>query len=146
MSDSTASPPVHSLRKDRVRLIYLVKRRKDMTHEEFANYWLNVHSRIFAGSRVAHYYMSRYEQMHPSAVTAKAWAEKYGIPATTFDGVGLFEANSFEDIRAVFDSPEYKAHIHRDEYNFIDHGASQIIPMNYWVGFDHTDRDTKAKL
>ena len=54
-----------TLRKDRVRLIYLLKRRKDMTHEEFANYWLNVHSKVFIGSRVAHQYIYtlRYDQV-----------------------------------------------------------------------------------
>ena len=40
-------------------------------------------------------------QMHPSVATEKVWEEKYGIRATTFDGVGLFEADSFEDIRKV---------------------------------------------
>ncbi|KAI4521619.1 hypothetical protein K525DRAFT_200808 [Schizophyllum commune Loenen D] len=128
-----------SLRKDRVRLIYLVKRRKDLTHEEFSNYWLKIHSKIFAGSRVAHQYMSRYEQMHPSVATEKVWEEKYGIRATTFDGVGLFEADSFEDIRKVFDSEEYKTNILPDEYKFLDQDGCQIIPMNFWVGFHHTN-------
>ncbi|KAI5825110.1 hypothetical protein K523DRAFT_356284 [Schizophyllum commune Tattone D] len=56
------TPDSHSLRKDRVRLIYLLKRRKDMTHEEFADYWLNDHSKVFVNSRVAHQYTLRYDQ------------------------------------------------------------------------------------
>ncbi|KAL1708216.1 hypothetical protein EV121DRAFT_197540 [Schizophyllum commune] len=131
-----------ALRKDRVRLIYLLKRRKDITHEEFANYWLNVHSKVFIGSCVAHRYTLRYDQMHVSPAVMKAWSEKYGIPATTYDGIALLEADSFEDLEKIFDSTEYKTHIGPDEHNFIDHEKSQIIPMNYWVGFDHT----KAKM
>ncbi|KAI5825109.1 hypothetical protein K523DRAFT_251805 [Schizophyllum commune Tattone D] len=136
MPDDNDTP---SLRKDRVRLVYLVKRRKDLTHEEFSDYWLKVHSKIFAGSSVAHQYMSRYEQMHPSVATQKIWQEKYGIRSTTFDGVGLFEADSFEDIRKVFDSEEYKTNILPDEYKFLDQDGCQIIPMNFWVGFHHTN-------
>ncbi|KAI5892746.1 uncharacterized protein SCHCODRAFT_02701622 [Schizophyllum commune H4-8] len=131
-----------TLRKDRVRLIYLLKRRKGMTHEEFSDYWLNVHSKIFTGSRVAHQYTVRYDQMHLSPSAMKAWSEKYGFPAATYDGVVLLEADSFEDLQQVFDSPEYKALMQPDEHNFIDHEGSQIMLMNYWVGFDHT----KAKL
>ena len=67
MSDDKPSPNPgsHSLRKDRVRLIYLLRRRKDITHEEFADYWLNVHSKVFIGSRVAHQYIYtlRYDQV-----------------------------------------------------------------------------------
>ncbi|KAL1668166.1 hypothetical protein GGF50DRAFT_111581 [Schizophyllum commune] len=130
------SPGSHSLRKDRVRLIYLLKRRKDMTHEEFSKYWLNVHSKVFIGSRVAHQYTLRYDQMHVSPATMKAWSDKYGIPATTYDGVALLEADSFEDlqklpIRQVLDSTEYRTHIGPDEHNFIDHENSQMIPMNF---------------
>ena len=147
-----------ALRKDRVRLIYLLKRRKDMTHEEFSKYWLNVHSKVFIGSRVAHQYTLRYDQvrvggeygfvkdaygrtaimsplcpdllrhsvlflfatvlflfailaylrnanigaqMHVSPAVMKAWSEKCGIPATTYDGVALLEADSFEDLEKV---------------------------------------------
>ncbi|KAL1697091.1 hypothetical protein GGG16DRAFT_42587 [Schizophyllum commune] len=142
MTNSTTCPNPYTLRKDRVRLIYLVKRRKDMTHEEFANYWLNVHSKVIIGSRVAHQYTLRYDQMHVSPVTMKAWSEKYGIPATTYDGVALLEADSFEDLEKVLDSTEYKTHIGPDEHKFIDHENSQMIPMNFWVGLDHT----KARL
>ncbi|KAL1724297.1 hypothetical protein EV715DRAFT_260173 [Schizophyllum commune] len=128
------SPGSHSLREDRVRLIYLLKRRKDITQEEFAIYWLNVHSKVFIGSRVAHQYTLRYDQMHVPPAAMKAWTEKYGIPPTKYDGIALLEADSFEDLE--------KTHIGPDEHNFIDHENSQMIPMNYWVGFDHT----KAKM
>ncbi|KAL1732352.1 hypothetical protein EV714DRAFT_235538 [Schizophyllum commune] len=144
MSDNKPSPTLdsHSLRKDRVRLVYLLKRRKDMTHEEFTNCWLNDHSKVFVNSRVAHQYTLRYEQIHVSPATLKAWSEKYGIPARTYDGVALLEADSFEDLQKVLDSTEYKTHIGPDEHNFIDHENSQMIPMNYWAGVDHT----KAKM
>ncbi|KAL1752200.1 EthD domain-containing protein [Schizophyllum commune] len=131
-----------ALRKDRVRFIYLLKRRKDLTHEEFSKYWSNVHSRVFIGSRVAHQYTLRYDQMHVSPATMKAWSDKYGIPAPTYDGIALLEADSFEDLEKVLDSTEYKTRIGPDEHNFIDHENSQIIPMNVWTGFDHT----KARL
>ncbi|KAI4521618.1 hypothetical protein K525DRAFT_269690 [Schizophyllum commune Loenen D] len=144
MSDNkpSPSPGSHSLRKDRVRLVYLLKRRKDITHEEFSNYWLNVHSKVFIGSRVAHQYTLRYDQMHLSPAAMKAWSEKYDIPSTKYDGIALSEADSFEDLQKVLEFADYKTHIGPDEHNFIDHENSQMIPMNYWVGFDRT----KAKM
>ena len=39
--------------------------------------------------------------MHVSPAAMKAWSEKYGILATTYDGVALLEADSFEDLEKV---------------------------------------------
>ncbi|TRM64207.1 EthD domain-containing protein [Schizophyllum amplum] len=132
-----------SLRKDRVRFAILVKRRKDMSYEEFADYWLNHHAKVFMGTRIVHKSLLRYEQMHTSAQTAKAWNELNGIPITEYDGIAMFEADSFQDIQDMWASDEYKAIIAPDELKFADLENSQVIPLQFWVGFDHTKCSAK---
>ena len=95
----------------------LVKRRKDMSYDEFADYWLNHHAKVFMSTRIVHKCLLRYEQvrrasrvycthshslqMHISSSTAKAWNELKGIPITGFDGIAMFEAESYQDIQEV---------------------------------------------
>ncbi|KAL1739827.1 hypothetical protein HDZ31DRAFT_47477 [Schizophyllum fasciatum] len=132
-----------SLRKDRVRMAILVKRRKDMSYDDFADYWLNHHAKVFMSTRIVHKCLLRYEQMHISAGTAKAWNELKGIPITNFDGIAMFEAESYEDIQEMWDSEEYQTVIYPDELQFVDHENSHVIPLNYWLGFDHTTLRSK---
>ena len=44
-------------------------------------------------------------QMHISSSTAKAWNELKGIPITGFDGIAMFEAESYQDIQEVRHRP-----------------------------------------
>ncbi|KAL1708209.1 hypothetical protein EV121DRAFT_197571 [Schizophyllum commune] len=144
MSDGKSAPG--SLRKDRVRMAILVKRRKDMSYDEFADYWLNHHAKVFMSTRIVHKCLLRYEQMHISSSTAKAWNELKGIPITGFDGIAMFEAESYQDIQEMWDSEEYQTVIYPDELQFVDHESSQVLPLDLWLGFDHTRFLTKAKL
>ena len=46
----------------------LVKRRKDMSYDEFADYWLNHHAKVFMSTRIVHKCLLRYEQVRSSGV------------------------------------------------------------------------------
>ena len=46
----------------------------------------------------------------------------------------------------MWDSEEYQTVIYPDELQFVDHESSQVLPLDLWLGFDHTRFTTKAKL
>ncbi|KAL1740266.1 EthD domain-containing protein [Schizophyllum fasciatum] len=140
MSDNSLNPP--SLRKDRARLAILFRRRKGMSYEDFAHHWMNQHAKVFMGT-VVHRHILRYEQMYTSASTAKDWNALLGMPVVQYDGIALLEADSFEDIKKVFTSDEYKSTLFPDELNFVDREGIQFIPLNYWVAFDRTRDESR---
>ncbi|KAL1740265.1 hypothetical protein HDZ31DRAFT_68104 [Schizophyllum fasciatum] len=141
-SDSELSPhPVPrapATYPNRIRAAYLLRRRADLTPEEFAAYWREHHWELFKGTAVCAQFL-RYEQMYTASSTAKAWTQLFGVPVVDFDGIGLFEADSFEALHEALASDEYKTVLLPNELKFIDRERSQIIPLNFWTAFDRTN-------
>ena len=94
-----------------IRLISLLPRRSDLTHEEFLDYWRNVHATIVAGNPAARF-VQRYEQH------AAAWPAD-GKNEPPYDGVTIQEFASVADFWAHNADPN--AHlIMNDTANFLD--------------------------
>ncbi|EEB96068.1 hypothetical protein MPER_04860, partial [Moniliophthora perniciosa FA553] len=101
--DAMATP---TLRKDRVRLVVFVKRKAGMSFEDWSNYFLKTHGPIFLNTQIAKQNLIRYEQLHVNQA-AKQLFEAAGYKVPEFDGVVVFEAESYEKIVATITSEEW---------------------------------------
>lgn len=104
-----------SLRKDRVRVLALLRKREDISQDEFHRYWIEVHLKVFTSIAVVKKDLTKYEQvskfdfviseanhhkLHKNHEFCEA-VEKMGFSIPQWDGIALFEAESFEKILAV---------------------------------------------
>jgi uncharacterized protein (TIGR02118 family) len=99
----------------KLKIVRTVYRRKDLTHREFKDYWLNNHAkledRVIAESPVQR------------IVATFALPEAGKDPA--FDGMVELYFKSVEDIRAMFAGP-IPAMMRKDEENFVQMDAPAI--------------------
>ncbi|KAF7979984.1 hypothetical protein HWV62_43836 [Athelia sp. TMB] len=137
-----------SIRTDRVRLAGLLKKKEGLTREEFLSYWLGHHGPLFSSLDIVKMNLTKYEQVslfcyyyvvrcakvdadaecHPSAPAATALGQV--IPLAQWDGMVIFEGESFEKIMAVFSSAEYTAKVAPDEEEFLDRKATQFLALD----------------
>ncbi|KAF8186576.1 hypothetical protein K438DRAFT_2153255 [Mycena galopus ATCC 62051] len=59
-----------------------------------------------------------------------------GAPVTEWDGMSIFEGESFAKIFEVFQSEQYQKIIVPDEENFIDRTKFQMIPFDLHTALD----------
>ena len=112
------------------KFVYVLRRRPDLSREEFQRYWREVH-----GPLVAKYAdtigLLRYVQVH-TLLEAQARADEVrGQMAETFDGVAELW---FDGDQAKGTPDERKAanrHLAEDEKNFIDFSQSSM-----WLGHE----------
>lgn len=96
-----------------IKLIVAVKRRADMSPEEFQRHWREVHGPLIREAAVSKRYVHRYIQCH-------TLLESYADGEPAFDGTAELWFDSVADQQAFFSDPEYLARIHPDESNFAD--------------------------
>lgn len=53
-----------------------------------------------------------------------------GFPVPDFDGMAIFEGESYEKIMEVFTNEEYNRVVVPDEENFLDRKASVAVPLD----------------
>ncbi|KAF9055183.1 hypothetical protein BDZ89DRAFT_9594 [Hymenopellis radicata] len=95
-----------SLRTDRVRAIILLKRKKGTTKEEFSKHWADVHGPLVLKSRIFTEKILKYEQLHVNDETNVVFCN-LGLMTGDWDGVGYFEAKSFDDMIEVLKSEDF---------------------------------------
>ncbi|KAK7449312.1 hypothetical protein VKT23_013455 [Stygiomarasmius scandens] len=79
------------LRKDRVRLLYLLSKRDDVSFEDFQRYWLD-HAPVFLScSEVVKTNLLGYEQQHVNRESKEIF-EKMGMKMAKYDGIAILEA------------------------------------------------------
>ena len=138
-----------SIRTDRVRIVGLLKKKEGISREEFSSHWLNKHAPLFTSLEITKTNLSKYEQVtssililtaivshaesnlecHPSSDPVAAALEQV-VPLAKWDGMAVFEGESFEKIMEVFSSPEYFAKVAPDEDTFIDRDATQFLALD----------------
>jgi hypothetical protein len=57
-----------SLRKDPVRVVGFIKKRDDLSHEEFYRYWIEEHSKLFSSITIVKKNLVKYEQVSTPCV------------------------------------------------------------------------------
>ncbi|GJJ06565.1 hypothetical protein Clacol_000758 [Clathrus columnatus] len=102
-----------------VRIILLLKRRADLSQEEFAEYWSKVHVPIVSGTEVVKQHFLKYSQFHVVPAYNET-LKKDGVPLAPYDGVVEFEVENVNDFLTVVKSTEYLQKIIPDGLNFLD--------------------------
>ncbi|KAL6717767.1 hypothetical protein ACLMJK_003852 [Lecanora helva] len=118
---------VAASRKDRVRLVTLVYRKKDTSFEDFSNYWANEHAKLFKELPIAKQNLLSYEQSHANPESVQQLTH-VGFPCSDADGMAIFEAESSEKLWAVFQDEEYHKVAVPDEEKFMDRERSLAFP------------------
>lgn len=102
-----------------IKIVRFVKKRKDLTMEEFRNYWLTKHSEL--------------EKMVVEKTTVRritasfATGELKGGKELPFDGLAEIYFDSVEDMNVFYASEIHKTGVMRkDEVNFVEMTADPV--------------------
>ena len=121
-----------------VKLVYCIRRRADVTPEEFHRYWLEVHGpkvKSVAGALGAR----RYVQSHTTAPELNAMFVGSRGLAPAFDGITEVWWDSLAALTAALATPEGAAAgrmLVEDEARFIDFAGSSVFMTNEHAIFD----------
>ncbi|KAJ7030367.1 hypothetical protein C8F04DRAFT_1005782 [Mycena alexandri] len=119
-----------SFRTDRVRLVVLIKKKPSLSKKEFHQHWAKTHGALFSSLEVVKKNILRYEQAHTNETVLSALAQQAVFPVSDWDGMGIFEAESYAKIFEVFQSDEYKKNVIQDEECYLDRDATQMLPLD----------------
>ena len=110
-----------------IKLVRFVTKRKDLTQEEFKDYWLNEHSKLED--------MVLEKTPMRNIVASFATGEMIGGEELPFDGMAELYFDSIEDMKAVFAS-EIPGIMLKDEENFVDKSVEpiRIVTEEYVIG------------
>lgn len=125
--------------KNRIQLVYFLRRRRGMTVEEFRAYWLQTHGPLVV-KHAETLGIRRYAQIHPHAETKDLFAERNGLVVDQFDGVAeiTYDAHAFSVPRSEAQL-EAAQELLEDERRFIELSVS---PMQ--LGNEHVLWSGKA--
>lgn len=117
-----------------VKLVFCLRRRPDLTREQFQKYWLETHGPLVR-ERAKTIGALRYVQVHTGYdELSDALRASRGAPEP-FDGVAELWFESAESLAAGFDQTDVQksaAELLSDERNFIDLASSPI-----WLAEEH---------
>lgn len=104
-----------------VKLLALLKRRSDLSPEQFHAHWSGPHARLFSENPSLREHILAYQQNH-------RFAEDYARdPSTTWDGLAEQWYSSMEAFSAGAGGAPFSTLIAPDEERFIDRPATQFI-------------------
>jgi uncharacterized protein (TIGR02118 family) len=118
-----------------IKLVFSLKRRPEMTREEFQAYWRDHHAPLVARNAEA-LRIRRYVQTHARASElAAAQSAARGSEPDEYDGQAELWWDSFDDVAAVVTTPaglQAALELLEDERRFIDLEHSPL-----WIGEEH---------
>ncbi len=97
-----------------VKFTILLRKRADLSHEEFVHYHKVNHAPLFASLPEVQQHVRRYVQGHTQALDLP------GLPPPAYDGTTELWFDSVEDIGKVFTAESYMRLIRPDEAKFLD--------------------------
>ena len=98
-----------------VSLFAFVKRREDMSHEEFLDYWHHTHGPLIRDTPGLRDRLLRYEQHPARADDRSGW-----------DGVAIQQFACWDDFVAMLGGPAGEA-MRADEGNFLDASSIRVV-------------------
>ncbi|KAI1776765.1 hypothetical protein F4818DRAFT_359052 [Hypoxylon cercidicola] len=87
-----------------VKVTFFIKKRDDISYEEFHEYWSGPHVELFRSVPIVRQNIVKYSQFHSNESVDLT---QYGFTPAGFDGGVNLYARSLEDLLAVFDDEEY---------------------------------------
>ena len=105
-----------------VKAFWFLKRRPEMSPDDFHRYWREQHGPLFCNAAPARRYVTRYEQNHATPGNHALSGDDYD----EYDGVSIMWFRSVEDLQAMFADPAF-AHVLDDGDQFLDRTATKQI-------------------
>jgi uncharacterized protein (TIGR02118 family) len=96
-----------------IKLIVAVRKRADMSVEDFQQHWRNNHADLVRNNPATKRYIRKYVQCH-------TLPDQYELGAVAFDGTAELWFDSADDKDAFFSDPDYLRDIQPDEARFAD--------------------------
>lgn len=96
-----------------VKLMVIIRRRGDLTPEQFRRHWREVHGPLVRDNPATKRFVRRYVQCH-------TLTSEYGDGAEPYDGVAELWFDSLEDKQSFFSDPDYLRDVQPDEARFAD--------------------------
>jgi uncharacterized protein (TIGR02118 family) len=113
-----------------IKLVFCVKKRKDISTDEFYDYWLNQHGPLVK-SKAELLQITRYVQSHTQKPElGEAVSAARGMKQPGFDGIAELWFDSMESLEALLATDaarEASAALAEDEARFIDMEGSTIF-------------------
>ncbi|KAJ7131587.1 hypothetical protein C8R43DRAFT_1207626 [Mycena crocata] len=122
-----------SFRTDRVRLAILLKQKPTLSKEDFHKYWSESHGTLFSSLEIVKTNLLKYEQAHMNDAVLQQIFQVMGTPMAEWDGMVIFEGESYEKIFAVFQDAEYQKIIVPDEEKFLDRQSAHMLPLDLFT-------------
>jgi uncharacterized protein (TIGR02118 family) len=125
-----------------IKLVFSLRRRPELTREEFQDYWRDQHAPLVA-RHAETLRIRRYVQTHASASElAAAQSVARGSEPDAYDGQAELWWDSLDDVLAATSTPagqQAAIELLEDERRFIDLERSPL-----WIGEEHVVVDSTA--
>ncbi|OTA62372.1 hypothetical protein K449DRAFT_434034 [Hypoxylon sp. EC38] len=122
-----ASAVVPSNVKQPVRITFFMKKKNNLSHEEFHKYWSEEHSKIFLSVPIVRRNIIRYSQFHSDNSIDLT---KFGVGMVGYDGGATMWANNLDELLAVFIDQDYLRTVVPDEEKFFN--RTEVVAMFGW--------------
>jgi hypothetical protein len=109
-----------------VNVVYCMRRRKDLTLEQFLDHWGRVHAPIVMGN-LAVLRLAGYQRIEPRSHQMSPQIERRNVSQAPYDGIALLTWASEEDLQQSLTDPkalEVQRALARDEKLFVDAESS----------------------
>jgi uncharacterized protein (TIGR02118 family) len=100
-----------------IKAVIFIKRRKDLTREQFKEYWLTRHVELEK---------ENVEKNWVRKIVASFAIEDESLPEPPFDGMVELYFDSVEDMRKDVQGAQREI-MYADEENFCDHSEEQVV-------------------
>jgi uncharacterized protein (TIGR02118 family) len=100
-----------------IKAVIFIKRRKDLTREQFKEYWLTRHVELEK---------ENVEKNWVRKIVASFAIEDESLPEPFFDGMVELYFDSIEDMRKDVQGAQREI-MYADEENFCDHSEEQVV-------------------
>ena len=114
-----------------IKMIVLVRKRADMTVEDFQTYWRTHHAHLVRKCPASKKYVRRYVQCH-------TLPEQYASGEVAFDGSAELWFDSIDDKDAFFSDPDYLRDVNPDEERFADMAQTLFFVASEETVLDNT--------
>ena len=104
-----------------IKMSVFIKKRADITREQFSEYWEKKHWPLVAAIPEAKQFTKRYVQQHNTGQVPP------GVTAAPYDGISEVWFESIEDLRKLVSTDAWRDIVQKDNLEFLD--PSKTIVM-----------------
>ncbi|KAK1227897.1 hypothetical protein PQX77_009087 [Marasmius sp. AFHP31] len=141
---SARHPPV-PIEPGHVRLLIYLKKRDDISFQQFSDHWRVIHPPLFLDTKAVKENVTRYEQYHVNQEWKQKLIQEGKSVAPNVDGIVLIEAESMDKALSAFSGDEYVEKVFPDSVQWSD-VSSNIVASSFQIAtvFDKEPKPVPA--